>query len=75
MDLVHLVGAIGCGLLAVGFGVDGESGRTLFYTALTLAFAAGLVHRRQHRRTSRPTPVRPAVVDLRSVRTPSATRH
>lgn len=74
MDLVHTVGAIGCGLLAVGFGADGESGRTLFYLALTLAFAAAVVHRRQQRRTTRPVPARPAVVDLRSVRTPSSAR-
>lgn len=74
MDLVHTVGAIGCGLLAVGFGADGESGRTLFYLALTLAFAAGFVHRRRHRpATVHHRPTHPNVVDLRDVRT--RTRH
>lgn len=70
MDLVHLIGATGCALLAVGFGADGESGRTLFYLALTLAFTAALVHRRQLRRV----PARPAVVDLRTVHATRPTR-
>lgn len=64
MDLVHLIGAIGCALLVAGFAADGESGRTLFYLALVLAFTAALVHRRQLRRV----PARPVVVDLRTVR-------
>lgn len=71
MDLVHLIGAIGCALLVAGFAADGESGRTLFYLALVLAFSAALVHRRQLRRV----PARPTLVDLRTTPAPHPARH
>ena len=57
MDLVHLIGALGCLALTGGFAADGEPARAVFYGLLTMAFAVGLAHRRTHR-----------VVDLRETR-------
>ncbi len=63
MDLVHLIGAVGCLALTAGFAADGEAARALFYALAFLAFAAALARRRQHRHR------RPAVVDLREAAT------
>ncbi|NAZ77371.1 hypothetical protein GTQ99_18370 [Kineococcus sp. T13] len=60
MDLVHLIGAVGCLALTGGFAADGEPARALFYAAACLAFATALARRRH--RDHRP---RPVVVDLR----------
>jgi hypothetical protein len=49
MDLVHLIGALGCLALTGGFAADGEPGRAVFYGLATMAFATGLAHRRTHR--------------------------
>ena len=58
MDLVHLIGALGCLALTGGFAADGEPARAVFYALLTMAFAVALAHRRAHA-------ARPGVVDLR----------
>ncbi|MBB2900581.1 hypothetical protein FHR75_001369 [Kineococcus radiotolerans] len=55
MDLVHLIGALGCLVLTGGFAADGEPARAVFYGLLTMAFAVALAHRR----------ARPRVLDLR----------
>jgi hypothetical protein len=46
MDLVHLIGALGCLALTGGFAADGEVARAVFYGLLTMAFAIGLAQRR-----------------------------
>lgn len=69
MDLVHFIGAIGCGMLAVGFGADAETARMLFYAAATLAFTVALV-RRRHARHVTAAPAR--VVDLTTAEAPRA---
>jgi hypothetical protein len=58
MDLVHLIGALGCLALTGGFAADGEPARAVFYGLLTMAFAVALAHRR----------TRDRVVDLRGTR-------
>jgi hypothetical protein len=49
MDLVHLIGALGCLALTGGFAADGEPARAVFYGLLTMAFAVSLAHRRSRR--------------------------
>ncbi|WP_328293004.1 hypothetical protein OG218_09680 [Kineococcus sp. NBC_00420] len=46
MDLVHLIGALGCLALTGGFAADGEVARAVFYGLLTMTFAIGLAQRR-----------------------------
>jgi len=61
MDLVHLIGALGCLALTAGFAAEGEAARAVFYALATMAFAVGLAHRRTHRHDG--------VIDLRETRT------
>ncbi|MEZ0164462.1 hypothetical protein AB2L27_06745 [Kineococcus sp. LSe6-4] len=63
MDLVHLIGALGCLALTGGFAAQGETARALFYGLCTMAFALALA-RRWPTPAPRPAPA-PAVVDLR----------
>ncbi|GAA0299558.1 hypothetical protein [Kineococcus aurantiacus] len=63
IDLVHLIGALGCLVLTGGFAAQGQLARAVFYGLCTMAFAVALAHRvherHQHARPS------PTVVDLR----------
>ena len=63
IELVQLIGALGCLALTGGFAADGEAARALFYGLLTMAFAVALAHRRTHRPEQ--------VIDLRDARTPA----
>ena len=69
MDLVHLIGAVGCALLVGAFTADGEAARALFYAVAALAFAAALLHRRSSARRSAHR-----VVDLRTSARPAPER-
>jgi len=62
MDLVHVIGAVGCALLVGGFAAAGDPERAVFYAVATLAFTAALLRRRHLAR--RPAPVVPRVLDL-----------
>ena len=66
IDLVHLIGAVGCVLLTGGFAAQGEPSRAVFYAAATIAFAVTYVHRRHARAAStvRRTGT-PRVIELR----------
>lgn len=69
MDLVHLIGAVGCALLAGAFAAAGEPERTLFYAAAALAFAGALLRRRT--RASAPAH---RVIDLTASARPASQR-
>jgi hypothetical protein len=74
MDLVHLIGALGCLALTGGFAAEGELARALFYALCTMAFAIALARRwPSHETPQVPTPT---VIDLREATTaPVAHRH
>jgi len=72
MDLVHVIGAVGCALLVGGFAAAGDPARAAFYAVATLAFAAAVLRRRHLAR--RPAPVVPRVLDLTAVAQPVAGR-
>lgn len=60
IDLVHLIGALGCLALTGGFAAEGEAARAVFYGLCTMAFAVALA-RRWPTHAAR----RPVVIDLR----------
>lgn len=70
IDLVHLIGALGCLALLGGFAAQGEAARAVFYGLCTMGFAVALA-RRVH---EHPPTARPAVVDLREPATTDAAR-
>jgi hypothetical protein len=68
MDLVHLIGALGCLALTGGFAGQGEIARAVFYGLCTMAFAVGFAHRVTHRHREQA----PTVIDLRESATTPA---
>ncbi|MGI4894889.1 MAG: hypothetical protein ACRYF3_07235 [Janthinobacterium lividum] len=68
IDLVHLVGAVGCVLLTAAFAAQGEPARAAFYGLTAIALTVGLAYRRD-RRPPAPAPTStstPVVIDLRA---------
>lgn len=70
IDLVHLVGAVGCVLLTAAFAAQGEPARAAFYGLTAIALTVGLAYRRD-RRPPAPAPAptstsTPVVIDLRA---------
>ncbi|MEZ0491548.1 hypothetical protein AB2L28_04785 [Kineococcus sp. TBRC 1896] len=63
MDLVHLIGALGCLAMTGGFAAQGEAARAVFYGLCTMAFAVALARRWPAHGAGTVRP--PAVVDLR----------
>jgi len=72
MDLVHVIGAVGCAMLVGGFAAAGDAERAVFYAVAALAFAGALLRRRHL--AHRPTAVVPRVVDLTTAPQPVAGR-
>jgi len=62
MNLVHLIGALGCLALTGGFAGQGEIPRAVFYGLCTMAFAIAFAHRVTHRPAGGGEP---KVVDVR----------
>ncbi|WP_432515388.1 hypothetical protein [Kineococcus sp. SYSU DK001] len=69
MDLVHLIGALGCLALTGGFAAQGHGPRAAFYGLCTMAFAVALARRLHAHHQPAPT-----VVDLRGPATREVTR-
>jgi len=72
MDLVHVVGAVGCALLVGGFAAAGDPERAAFYAVAALALTGALLRRRHLAR--RPPAAAPRVVDLTAAPQPVAAR-
>ncbi|WP_432543718.1 hypothetical protein [Kineococcus sp. SYSU DK002] len=75
MDLVHLIGALGCLALTGGFAAQGDGARATFYGLCTMAFAVTLARRWSQRAAldhAHHSPA-PAVVDLRDRTTTAPT--
>ncbi len=71
MDLVHLIGALGCLALTGGFAAEGEPARAVFYALCTMGFAVGFARRRQHRHDEVHGSGGPRVIDLRHQGSPT----
>jgi hypothetical protein len=68
MDLVHVVGAVGCALLVGGFAAAGDPERAVFYAVAALALTGALLRRRHL--AHRPAPAAPRVLDLTAAAQP-----
>ncbi|MFB9376769.1 hypothetical protein ACFFKU_03845 [Kineococcus gynurae] len=63
IDVVHGIGAVGCALLVIGFGLEGTPARALFYAVAATLFVLALRERRRPRPSTRPV----RVVDVRTL--------